>query len=198
MYIKLKKVADLFSEWLVEREIVGKDDKDLYAYGFWQGSVLLFNFLTVAFIGIMASMLWQSVVFAIAYGLLRPVAGGFHARTQKKCYFYSILLLVLALGILRWEQWNVKNCMLVVVVSGVIIFKLAPVEDENKPLDDIEVVVYKHRSGLIFGVLAFAVSILLLINKIEIASCISVSIMTASVMLVLGEARNRYVAKKHY
>lgn len=71
----MKKVADLFSDWLVEREIVRKDDRELYAYGFWQGGVLLFNFLTVAVIGIVTGMFRQSVVFTIAYGLLRPVAG---------------------------------------------------------------------------------------------------------------------------
>ena len=88
----MKKVADLFSDWLVEREIVRKDDRELYAYGFWQGGVLLFNFLTVAVIGIVTGMFRQSVVFTIAYGLLRPVAGGFHARTQKKCSLRFLLL----------------------------------------------------------------------------------------------------------
>lgn len=194
----MKKVADLFSEWLVESEIVGKDDRELYAYGFWQGGVMLFNFFTVAVIGIITDMLWQSVVFTIAYGLLRPVAGGFHARTQRDCYFYSIFLLVLALGILHWNQWDAISCMFVVLASGSVVFKLAPVEDENKPLDDVEVVVYRHRSRIICGVLAIVVSILLLINEIEMASCIAVSILAASVMLVLGEARNRYVDAKHY
>lgn len=194
----MKKVADLFFDWLVESEIVRKDDRELYAYGFWQGGVLLFNFLTVAVIGIVTGMFWQSVVFTIAYGLLRPVAGGFHARTQRNCYFYSILLLVLALGVLRWDQWDAITCMLIVLASGCVVFKLAPVEDENKPLDDVEVVVYRHRSRIICGVLAIVVSILLLVNEIEMASCIAVSILAASVMLVLGEARNRYVDAKHY
>lgn len=70
----MKKVADLFSKWLVESEIVGKDDRELYAYGFWQGGVMLFNFLTIAVIGIMNGMLWQSVVFTIAYGLLMKIS----------------------------------------------------------------------------------------------------------------------------
>lgn len=194
----MKKVADLFSEWLVECEIVRKDDRELYAYGFWQGGVLLFNFLTVAVIGIMTDMFWQSVVFTIAYGLLRPVVGGFHARTQRNCYFYSTLLLVLALGVLRWDQWDAISCMFIVPASGSVVFKLAPVEDENKPLDDVEVMVYRHRSRIICGVLAIAVAILLLVNEIEMASCIAVSILAVSVMLVLGEVRNRYVATKHY
>ena len=192
----MKKVADIFSEWLVESEIVRKDDRELYAYGFWQGGVLLFNFLTVAVIGIITNMFWQSVVFTIAYGLLRPVAGGFHARTQRNCYFYSILLLVL--GILHWNQWNAITCIFIVLASGSVVYKLAPVEDENKPLDDVEVAVYRHRSRIVCGVLAIAVLLLLLINEIEMASCIAVSILAASVMLVLGQVRNRYVAAKHY
>lgn len=70
--------------------------------------------------------------------------------------------------------------------------------DENKPLDDVEVAVYRHRSRIICGVFAIAISILLLINEIEMASCIAVSILAASVMLVLGETRNRYVVSENY
>lgn len=72
----MKKLADFVSVWLVENEIVGKDDRELYAYGFWQGGVMLVNFLTVAIIGIITDMFWQSAVFTIVYGLLRTVAGG--------------------------------------------------------------------------------------------------------------------------
>ena len=154
----MKNIADIFSEWLVENKIIKSDDRELYSYGFWQGGVLLLNFLTVAFIGFITEMFWQSVSFTIAYGLLRSVAGGFHARTQRNCYFYSIFLLVLVLRILRWDQWDATTCMLVVLASGSVVFKLAPVEDENKPLDDVEVVVYRHRSRIICGVLATAVS----------------------------------------
>ena len=77
----MKNIADIFSEWLVENKIIKSDDRELYSYGFWQGGVLLLNFLTVAFIGFITEMFWQSVSFTIAYGLLRSVAGGFHART---------------------------------------------------------------------------------------------------------------------
>ena len=163
----MKKIADLFTEWLVEREIIRKEGQELYTYGFWQGCVLLFNFLIVAIIGIITGMFWQSIVFTIAYGLLRPFAGGFHARTQRKCYVYSGLLLVLALGMLRWVQWDVITCMLIVLVSGCVVLKLAPVEDENKPLDDVEVVVYKRRSRIVCGILSMTVSILLLIKKLR-------------------------------
>ena len=108
------------------------------------------------------------------------------------------MLLVLALGVLRWDQWDAISCMFIVLASGIVVFKLAPVEDENKPLDDVEVMVYRHRSRIICGVLAIAVAILLLVNEIEMASCIAVSILAVSVMLVLGEVRNRYVDTKHY
>lgn len=194
----MKKIADIFSEWLVENKLVERNDRELYAYGFWQGGVLLFNFLTVAVIGIMTGMFWQSVVFTIAYGFLRPVSGGFHARNQRNCYFYSILLLILVLAILRWNQWNIIICMFIVLTSAIVIFKLAPVEDENKPLDDIEIVVYRHRSRVICGALTFTSFLLLLANEIEMANCITLSILAVSVMLIIGHVRNKYfVAQKH-
>ena len=194
----MKNIADLFSKWLVEKEIIKIEDKELYAYGFWQGFILLFNFLTVIVIGFVANMFWQSIIFTIAYGSLRSFAGGFHARTQRNCYFYSILLLVLVLCVLRWNHWNVVSCTFIVLTSIIVVFKLAPVEDENKPFDDIEIVVYRHRSRIICSILVIITFLLLLTNQIEIAICITISILTTSVMLILGYIRNKYVTTKKY
>lgn len=193
----MKWFAKLFSEWLVKNEIVEKNNRELYEYGFWQGSVLLFNLLTIALVGIILEMLWQSVIFTIAYGSLRPLAGGFHARTQSKCYIYSVLMLIITLKLLCWNQWDIPSCMIVLITSDIIIFKLAPVEDENKPLDDLEVAVYQHRSRIVCGTLTIISLFFLLINRIEISNCIMMSVMVVAVMLVLGKVRNRYITSPH-
>src|SRR5665648_659281 len=140
-------------------------------------------------------MLWQSLIFMLAYGVLRPVAGGYHARTQRNCYIFSILLLLVVLGLLYWFPWNAVRGIFVAVVATCIVFLLAPVEDENKPLDKIEQIVYKRRSRWISLLLLCITIILMMIGKSETAYCIAVAIMALACMLVLGKLRNMVTRK---
>jgi len=81
-------------------------------------------------------------------------------------------------------------CLVIMALSGIIIFVLAPVEDENKPFDATEIIVYRKRSRISLCILTAMSVIFLLADNTPIASCIIVSVMVVSVMLVLGKIKN--------
>lgn len=186
----MRHLANLFTDKLIQRDIIKSDDRELYAYGFWQGAILIFNFITVLAIGLIFNMLFQSIMFMIFYGVLRPVAGGYHARTQHICYIFSILLLIIVLGLLYWFPWRPLWCFSILAVSVIIVFFLAPVEDENKPLDAMEQMVYKKRSRVISLVLSAIALISQILGQSKITNCISVSLLASAVMLILGKLKN--------
>ncbi len=191
----MKHFANLLTNKLVALNIIKPEDRELYVYGFWQGAILILNFITVVIIGWLCHMFWQSFIFMLAFGVLRPVAGGYHARTQHNCYIFSILMLLVALGLLYWFAWNPVCGISVAIVATCIVFLLAPVEDENKPLDKIEQIVYKRRSRWISSILLSITIILIVIGKSETAYCVSVAIMTLAAMLVLGKVKNMITRK---
>ncbi len=167
----MKHFANLLTNKLVIWNIIKPEDRELYAYGFWQGAILIFNFITVAIIGWICHMLWQSLIFMLAYGILRPVAGGYHARTQRNCYIFSILLLLVALGLLYWFPWTPARGISIATLATCTVFLLATVEDENKTLDKTEQVVYKRRSRWVsFSLLCIAI-ILIVVREAETAYC---------------------------
>lgn len=186
----MKHFANLLTNKLVVWNIIKSEDRELYAYGFWQGTILIVNFITVFIIGWLCNMLWQSLIFMLAYGVLRPVAGGYHARTQRNCYIFSILLLLAVLALLHWFPWDAIRGIFIALVATCIVFLLAPIEDENKPLDKIEQLVYKRRSRCISLLLLCITIILMMIGKPETAYCIAVAIMALAGMLVLGKLKN--------
>lgn len=186
----MKYFANRFTDKLVQWNIVKSEDRELYVYGFWQGVILVFNFATVVIIGALLQMLWQSFTFMLTYGILRPTAGGYHARTQRNCYFFSILLLLAVLGLLRWFPWSPLWKATLLGIFAIIIFLLAPVEDENKPLDETEQQVYKKRSRWITAVLSAAAIILLVLKLSPLTYCITVAVMASAIMLVLGKLKN--------
>lgn len=192
MVIKmLKELSNKITKKLVDINIIDVADSELYEYGFWQGGVLIFNFLTVVLLGILFNMLLESIIFLIFYGVLRTIAGGYHARTQHVCYILSVLLMIVVLTILKTFPWNIILCCILTVLSISVIFILAPVQDENKLLDETEKIVFKKLSRVISISYGFIIFLLFLFNKNELAYCIVISLFTLTIMLMLGKIRNK-------
>ena len=192
MVIKmLKELSNKITKKLVDINIIDVADSELYEYGFWQGGVLFLNFLTVIFLGILSNMLLESIIFLVFYGTLRTIAGGYHARTQHACYILSVLLMIVVLTILKTFPWNTIICCILTVLSISIIFILAPVQDENKLLDETEKKIFKKLSRVISLLYRLTIFLLFLFNKNELAYCVVISLFTLTIMLVLGKIRNK-------
>ena len=192
MVIKmLKEFSNKITKKLVDINVIEEADSELYEYGFWQGGVLIFNFLTVVLLGILFNMLLESIIFLIFYGVLRTIAGGYHARTQNTCYILSIILMIVVLIMLKTFPWNIILCCILTVLSISVIFILAPVQDENKLLDEIEKKFFKKLSRIISLLYGFIIFLLFLFNKNELAYCVVISLFTLTIMLVLGKIRNK-------
>ena len=192
MVIKmLKELSNKITKKLVDINIIEEADSELYEYGFWQGGVLIFNFITVILLGILFNMLLESVIFLIFYGVLRTIAGGYHARTQNTCYILSIILMIVVLIMLKTFPWNIILCCILTVLSISVIFILAPIQDENKLLDETEKSFFKKLSRIISLLYGFIIFLLFLFNKNELAYCVVISLFKLTIMLVLGKIRNK-------
>ena len=174
---------------LVECNVINEEYKELYSYGLQQGLIIIANILTTIAIGCIFKMIWQSIVFMIAYFSLRLYAGGYHAKSQLHCYLLSIVLTLTVLLAIRSIPWTNFTCLIVAFAAGIVIFLISPVEARNKPLDPMERFVYKKRTRII---LMAEILILLLMFELRftlILSCISVSLLALCVLLILGKLK---------
>lgn len=169
---------------------VEEEDKELYIYGLEQGSIIILNILTVVTIGIILGQVWESILFMFSYFPLRSCAGGYHAKTPLRCYLLSIIMVIAVLVTMRLPIWNNVNSFILVIVSGIVIMFLAPVEDGNKPLDAKETIIFKKRTQMILYVLAGMILVFRVIGLHEASICIMISLFTLSIMLVLGKLKN--------
>ena len=192
MVIKmLKELSNKITKKLVDINIIEAADSELYEYGFWQGGVLFFNFLTVVLLGILFNMLLESMIFLVFYGVLRTIAGGYHARTQNTCYILSIILMMVVLIMLKTFHWNTILCCILTILSISVIFILAPVQDENKLLDETEKTVFKKLSRLISLLYGLIIFLLFLFNKNELAYCVVISLFTLTIIKKKKKIRNK-------
>lgn len=147
-------------------------------------------------IGMVFGKLPESILFMAAYIPLRSYAGGYHAKTAVRCYFFSIVMISAVLWVMRYMNYSGLICGCLSAISGSVIWFLVPVEDRNKPLDDLEKVVYRKRARGI--VLAESILSLLAIfcNWKRLGMCMTLVLCVMAVMLLLGKWKNANLRKE--
>lgn len=184
-----------FADALVANGSAKKEDRELYAYGLREGAILILNIVTSLVIGLLMGMVWQTVIFTVTYSPLRSFAGGAHAKTHFRCYLLSILLIVVSLAVIKFSPHNITMIMLISLLSALVVYLLAPVEDKNKPLDEIEIKVYRKKSRLILLVEIIVFIVAILVSFIQLAMTISVALGSLALMLIIGKIKNAIIEK---
>lgn len=179
----------------IKNNIIDEKDKEIYIYGLNQGIIMIFNIITVIIIGIILNMLFLSLLFIITYIPIRVYAGGFHCRTQTKCYIFSVIMQICVLLLCKVHFLNEPIFILTISITGSIIgFLLSPVEDINKRLDDLEVKVYKKKARTNIIIIQFLT--LLTLKYSEYSLIMALAIGCSGLMLILGKIYNVIYTKK--
>ncbi|WP_069998703.1 accessory gene regulator ArgB-like protein [Cellulosilyticum sp. I15G10I2] len=179
-----ERITDLF----IHNGIISSEDKELYTYGLQQGLIIIANILTTLFIGLLLGMVWQSIVFMLSYIPLRSFAGGYHAKTQFKCYMLSIVLTTAVLLVIKLIPWTNFMIWSLALAAGTIILVFAPVANSNKPLNELEVNVYKKWTIIILLVELFFILLTMIFEMYEIGACIAISLFVLSNMLIIAKS----------
>lgn len=190
MFIRLSKR-------IVRHYCKGKDsnENELYVFGINQCLNMLLNIITALFIGILFGNVLQILLFMLAYIPLRSYAGGWHSRTPLRCYIFSVIMLIVVsigmkyLSLTEWVYYAV------LFVAALIVIILSPVEDKNKPLDEIEHRVYKKRA-VIIAAAEIAVSVVFKLTGLNsLFAAVVYSFAVLGFMLIIGTIKNALKAK---
>lgn len=146
-------IEKLSSRWVdiqIGNGSIQEDDKELYRYGY---QLLIGRAISVIIAQIMAGILgvfMETLVFMIVFIAVRQYAGGYHLKSTDKCIFFSTLLLVGAGVLSQYIALFSKNILFVLwTIAIIVILILAPVENDNKPLDESEKKVYRKRTYVV-------------------------------------------------
>lgn len=84
-------ICNKITNYLIKKEIIQKEDKDIYLYGIF---VLLYNLLlilNILFLGLLFCQLEYSILFLIFWTPYRILVGGSHCSTPFRCWvFFNI------------------------------------------------------------------------------------------------------------
>ena len=173
----LERLSKKFAGKLISTGIISETDADVYVYGFFQLAMMLLNIVTTLLLGI----LFQPI---------RMNAGGHHADSPMKCYINSTIMIAALLAVIKWIPIHPTISAVLLVLSGIVTWILAPVETENNPWNDAEKLAYRRRTRVILVIEAIIFAISLIFMKNWVSETIMLGIFSESLMLLMGALRN--------
>lgn len=190
------KTSVYIADILEQQNKFAPEDKEVYRYGIQQGLNLTLNILTTIIIGVLCGMVYPSLMFLICYMPLRSFCGGYHAKTHLRCYIYSVIMITCILLVAKYTSFNIVLYEILVLISLIIILLLAPVEDENKKLDNVEKRVFRKRAYIIAFLEVLLYHLFLFMHLMNCCKIISTALFSLSILMIIGAIKN-YIRRKH-
>lgn len=188
----ISSLSSIITEALYKSQVIAEEDKELYTYGFF---VLLSKglfFLVSALFGWMLGVLWESIVFYIMFSTLRSYAGGFHASKESICTCCTTASLFLS-SLSIWYMERIGNTAIpfyILAVCGAVVYLLAPLDSEDKPLTRAEMVLYRQKTRAIDIIIVIISIVGLCLHLPAILHAASISMALECVLLVLGKVKS--------
>lgn len=194
----VSKLAEKFVNWQIQNSSIKNADAELYRYGYELVFSLLFNLGIAAVIAAAFSAYYEVLIFYTAYSGLRVFAGGYHARDHEKCMIMSGTIVILVCVVVgKVPQAMYLPCtMLHMLIAVPLIWKIVPVEDCNKPLDDKETAVYRKKARMILCMECAAALFCGLFGWRRSGYLISLSCFLLCVTLLMGFVKNKRIARQ--
>lgn len=132
----MDKYYKKLSTFLINNKIITKDDRELYEYAEIVLFHALINIVATVLIGTLLGMLKECLCMFSAFFILRKFTGGLHTKKYIYCFLYSISLIGLSLCIIRYFASSSNSNLFISlgIISTVLIWIFAPVENQNKQL----------------------------------------------------------------
>lgn len=144
------------SEYLAAEMNYDEEIRSILAYALDSIFLTMGGFITIWVFGIFLGVFRQTLVAAIAGGVLRLFSGGTHCSTPLKCMLTGTVLYTFVgwgaanIYVLRPDKFVLSVSMYILaMVSLIIVAKYAPVDSPAKPIVSVDYRNKLHKSSII-------------------------------------------------
>lgn len=182
----ISSAANNITNYLICKKVIKDDDREIYQYGFEQVLSSLLNIATMLLLGIILGKIYQSLVLILSFMALRSYSGGYHANTPLQCYLLTVMSISAALSIMKFITIDRFICLGLLVLSSVVILLLSPIGSKNKPLDEIEKIIYRKKTIIVWSVETCVAIVFIILDITEIHIAITLAQVIISIALIFG------------
>lgn len=151
----MRKV-DTFVKMCIEENYVSQEKAEWLRYALEKRIMMIIGFIVLLILGFFMARPATVIGFLLAFCLLRTRTNGYHAKSVRRCLIYSIVGEVIFLKIIPMV-WNNTICCIILFISFLLIWVLAPYNHPDMNLSSDEVLACaksaKKRLCLLFFVL---------------------------------------------
>ena len=177
----------------------GKNDieESAIVFGLDMLKTVIIEIIVAVVLAIFAGGFWRAMIFLVTLMPLRQYAGGYHTHTPLRCYLLTNIVILGVLSVMKYIEISIYIYLGLYIVSSIIIFIFSPVEAINKKLDEVEKIIYRKKTIIIWSMETILALLVLVLRCHEISICIFVANIILCVSLLLGHIENNFVKQKH-
>ncbi|MCH5297912.1 MAG: accessory gene regulator B family protein [Ruminococcus sp.] len=176
---------------MICKKVIEDDSREIYQYGFEQFFTTLLNIATILLLGVIFGKIYQILVFAAAFMAIRTYSGGYHAKAPIRCYIFTTISIAATLSVMKFVVINRFICLGLLILSSLVIILFSPIGTENKPLDEIEKIIYRKKTVIVWCIEVCAALVFIVLNITEIHTAIVLAQILISIALIFGKVQNK-------
>lgn len=166
------------------------EEREIVEYGVWQGVVLFIGMVIAIVMGLLLKIPGKVIIFLVCSYYLRIYAGGYHAQTQFRCSIVSVIVTFFCFLWLKYVALPLIILHLSSLVAALFVIVCAPIDNENRELDEIEKKLYSKRVKIIVLV-AFLIYVVSVLFKWDRVYCsINLSMIFVAILMLIGMVSN--------
>lgn len=185
----MEKMAKRLTDWLITKEAVSIDEKELYEFGIFHLLLNIIDTVSILLLALLFREVISTVFYIICFCTLRRYAGGYHAKTVFTCYLLTLTAALGMLVLLKQFDFIAPVQFAIWFISGMIILLFAPIQNANKILDDIEIIVYKRRAIITWFVQTIGMVLLYWLDFSNCFEAILISHVYVAISMIVGKMR---------
>ena len=185
----MEKMAKRLTDWLITKEAVSIDEKELYEFGIFHLLLNIIDTVSILLLALLFREVISTVFYIICFCTLRRYAGGYHAKTVFTCYLLTLTAALGMLVLLKQFDFIAPVQFAIWFISGMIILLFSPIQNVNKILDDIEKVIYQKRTIITWLIQTIGMVLLYWLDFSNCFEAILISHVYVAISMIVGKMR---------
>lgn len=161
----LNKIARQISTKLLKQKVIPIDMFDIYVYGFELIISFTFSVSLIFLIGVVSNNIIPTILFTLAFVLLRSSTGGYHANTYLMCLVVTVFTYCCVVFLAEVFNVPLGGYLVLLIVGTPLLLVFSPIEHPNKPIAEKNRYKFKIFSTLIFSVFTISGAICTLFDN---------------------------------
>lgn len=144
----VNQIACYLVKKMKNNKVIDENDMDLYVFGVEIFLITLIKALGIFIIASLLGLLKEAIAFISAFSTLRMQAGGVHLKSFWQCFIVTNIIIFSCIFLTKILPINhtLIYQIIILVISIILVLVFAPVDTENKPLNELEKKSYRKRS----------------------------------------------------